>query len=340
MRAQNADRPSIPESSSLEKLFRGSFLWGGFLTMRWALRGVRFHPGSRIFGAVARVRIGPGARIRSQVTLRTSGEGRIELGARTWLADGVGIDTDRVVSIGAETTVQARSLINGSVTIGRGCLLAPGVFASSGGHVFRQWPALPIRIQERRAFAEPGFADRFDRPVTIEDDCWIGVNAVISPGVTVGKGAVIGANAVVTGEVAPYGVVGGVPARLLSKRLEWQPPRQLDATSIDAIPYLCGFDLRVDGNEVSAMLDGDAAIALEAAATSRVEVVVEANDATSVIVGTERHAIGAGRTRLIVAGVGAFTTSRFGLPHLRLPIIAASPNGPAARLLAVAVLAE
>jgi acetyltransferase-like isoleucine patch superfamily enzyme len=54
--------------------------------------------------------------------------------------------------------------------------------------------------------------------VTIEDDVWIGANVIILPGVTVGKGAIVGAGAVVTKDVLPYTVVGGVPARLIKQR--------------------------------------------------------------------------------------------------------------------------
>ena len=55
-------------------------------------------------------------------------------------------------------------------------------------------------------------------PVIIKDDVWIGVNATILPGVTVGKGSVIGAGAVVTKDVKPYTVVGGVPAKKIKNR--------------------------------------------------------------------------------------------------------------------------
>ena len=48
--------------------------------------------------------------------------------------------------------------------------------------------------------------------ITIDADAWIGTGAVILPGVTIGEGAVVGANSVVTKSVAPYTVVGGVPA--------------------------------------------------------------------------------------------------------------------------------
>lgn len=55
-------------------------------------------------------------------------------------------------------------------------------------------------------------------PITIEDDVWIGVNAVILQGVHIGTGAIVAAGAVVRSKVAPYEVVGGVPARIIKNR--------------------------------------------------------------------------------------------------------------------------
>lgn len=57
-----------------------------------------------------------------------------------------------------------------------------------------------------------------DMPVVIVGDNWIGANALILKGVTVGRGAVIGAGAVVTHNVPPYSIVGGVPAKVISRR--------------------------------------------------------------------------------------------------------------------------
>ena len=62
------------------------------------------------------------------------------------------------------------------------------------------------------------FADRRADRVTIGNDCWIGHAAIILPGVAVGDGAVIAAGAVVSRDVPPYTVVGGVPARPIRKR--------------------------------------------------------------------------------------------------------------------------
>nr|WP_143033346.1 DapH/DapD/GlmU-related protein [Prevotellamassilia timonensis] len=56
--------------------------------------------------------------------------------------------------------------------------------------------------------------------VIIEDDCWIGFNVIILPGVTIGKGSIIGAGAVVTKSIPPYSVAGGVPAKVIKSRLK------------------------------------------------------------------------------------------------------------------------
>jgi len=56
--------------------------------------------------------------------------------------------------------------------------------------------------------------------VIIENDVWIGANSVIMPGVKVGNGAIIGANAVVTKDVPDYAIVGGVPAKIIKYRFD------------------------------------------------------------------------------------------------------------------------
>ena len=63
-------------------------------------------------------------------------------------------------------------------------------------------------------------AHRSSKRVTIGNDVWIGHGAVILPGVSIGTGAVIGANAVVTKDVPPYMIVAGVPAKILRPRFD------------------------------------------------------------------------------------------------------------------------
>ena len=57
-----------------------------------------------------------------------------------------------------------------------------------------------------------------EKDIIVGNDVWIGANAVIVPGVNVGDGAIIAAGAVVTKDVAPYTIVGGVPANVIKER--------------------------------------------------------------------------------------------------------------------------
>ena len=76
---------------------------------------------------------------------------------------------------------------------------------------------------------EDGFFDwRREHHCTIGHDVWIGHGATILPGVNVGNGAVIGSGAVVTKDVAPYTIVGGVPAKLIRERFPHELGERMD----------------------------------------------------------------------------------------------------------------
>lgn len=65
-----------------------------------------------------------------------------------------------------------------------------------------------------------------DLPVIIEDGCWIGANVTILKGVTIGRGSVIAAGAVVTKSCDPYSIIGGVPAKLIKMRFTEEQIKQ------------------------------------------------------------------------------------------------------------------
>ena len=116
--------------------------------------------------------------------------------------------------------------VNGDrLRIGRFCSIACGAkfLFTSGNHAMRSLSTYPFPI----FFAEWGLDPKDIRSawdnkgdIVIGNDVWIGYEAVILSGVTVGDGAVIGARAVVTKDVPPYTVVGGVPAKPIRKRFD------------------------------------------------------------------------------------------------------------------------
>ncbi len=88
------------------------------------------------------------------------------------------------------------------VIIGEQVMIGDRVFISDADHNFMA-TNVPVKLQ----------GDRFVGEVTLKDGCWIGIGAVILPGVTIGRNAVVAANSVVTQSVPDRAVVGGVPAR-------------------------------------------------------------------------------------------------------------------------------
>ena len=67
-----------------------------------------------------------------------------------------------------------------------------------------------------------------DAPVVIEDDVWCGANVTILKGVTIGRGSVVAAGAVVTQSFPPYSIIGGVPAKLLKRRFTEEEAKEND----------------------------------------------------------------------------------------------------------------
>lgn len=114
------------------------------------------------------------------------------------------------LSVGRNTAFNANCHINaavgGNLTIGENCLIGPNVVMRTADHNFDRLD-IPIREQGHK------IAD-----IVIEDDVWIGANVVVLGGVRIGRGAVVGAGAVVARSIPPLAVALGVPARVVRMR--------------------------------------------------------------------------------------------------------------------------
>ena len=109
------------------------------------------------------------------------------------------------VMIGDHTRIGLHNTIIGPVEIGSHVNLAQGITVTALNHNFDDTEK---RIDEQGVSTNP---------VTIEDDVWVGANAVILPGVTIGNHCVVAAGAVVTKDVPPHSLVAGVPAKVIKQ---------------------------------------------------------------------------------------------------------------------------
>jgi len=174
----------------------------GWLKLRWGRRlrtdglcfvgpGVKFEIGRDAVVELGRWSwIGHGCKIRAH-------EGRVEIGAKTVL--------------GQECTISAFQ----RVAIGRECIVADRVMLIDFDHGAVEVER-PVRLQ-----------GIYKRDVKVGHNVWIGYGACVLRGVTVGDNAILGTSAVVTDDVPPNAVVGGVPARVLRmreapKRMRWE----------------------------------------------------------------------------------------------------------------------
>jgi putative colanic acid biosynthesis acetyltransferase WcaF len=132
----------------------------------------------RAFGA----RIGAG--VRAKPRLRVKFPWRLQVGARSWIGEGVWIDNLAPVEIGAD------------------CCISQGAYLCTGGH---DW-------------SKQGF-DLLVQPITISDAVWIGAKAIVGPGVTAGPGAVLALGSRATKDLEPWTIHDGFPCAPLKPRI-------------------------------------------------------------------------------------------------------------------------
>jgi len=145
--------------------------------------------------------------------------------------------------------------IGRSITIGEHCLIASSVrIFDAPGH-----PTDP----ELRRLGNPANPEDV-RPVVIEDNAWIGMDAVIFPGVTIGKGSVVAVRSVVTRDVAPYTIVAGNPAREIARLRD--PDNPAPAAALDVAP-----EVRSNPQEAAASPLASAPLSVPAAVTTPAE---------------------------------------------------------------------
>ena len=117
------------------------------------------------------------------------------------------ISDARQIRFGSHVRINENSFFQGAVSVGNFVMIAPNVSIYSRTHMYSDFET-PMVLSGNSEIRE----------VIIEDDVWIGINAVVLPGIRIGKGSIIGANSVVTKDVPPYSIAGGVPAKIIKSR--------------------------------------------------------------------------------------------------------------------------
>lgn len=130
------------------------------------------------------------------------------------------------VEIGAFSYLNVGTVVFPHVRVGKYCSIGRNVQIGLAKHPTSFLSSHPFQFSSSLFAKVPGYTAlqkekwQFHSPTEIGSDVWIGAGAMISCGLKIGSGAVIGANAVVTRDVAPYEIVGGVPAKTIRFRFE------------------------------------------------------------------------------------------------------------------------
>lgn len=162
-----------------------------------------------------------------------------------------GVNVFADVRIGRHSYMN-NGMIRPCVSVGRFCSIGRNVVIAAADHPLDALTTHPVAWQARAPLERPQSSLRAKKSTFTEigHDVWIGDNVVVVSGVRIGNGAVVGANSVVTRDVPPYSIVGGVPARLIRTRFsdpivdrliasEWwllhiESVRKLDVNDIEA----------------------------------------------------------------------------------------------------------
>lgn len=144
----------------------------------------------------------------------------VQFGKYNWLSEYVVLDN---VILGDFSYISSRSVIL-EATIGKFCSIGPNVKIAPGKHPTKKFVSTHPALFSNPSYCSKNFFEKDyhnpNRHVIIGNDVWICANVVVADGVKIGDGAIIASNSVVSNDIEPYSIVGGVPAKLIRYRFE------------------------------------------------------------------------------------------------------------------------
>ena len=122
------------------------------------------------------------------------------------------------ISIGDYSYISGPSSIINPCKIGKYCSIARGVIIGPGNHPLTSVSSHPFLYRKEYDFIKKDLKVDYQSIPIIGNDVWIGMNSIIMKGVKIGDGAIIAAGSIVTKDVEPFSIVGGIPAKHIKYR--------------------------------------------------------------------------------------------------------------------------
>lgn len=189
----------------------------------------------------------------------------------SYFAENVIIQRNAMIfsTIFGDYTYTGKNFVSWYSKIGKFCSISWNVSIGGANHDYERVTTHPMLYSNDFGFLEGNepMYNRFDDDCIIGNDVWIGANACICRGITVGDGAVIAAGAVVTKNVEPYTIVGGVPAKPIKKRFSddiieillktkwWDFPKEIIAKNINLFGKKMNIDVAKELLEIRKQLN-------------------------------------------------------------------------------------
>tara|TARA_Y100000589_G_scaffold305927_1_gene320265 strand:- start:5907 stop:6500 length:594 start_codon:yes stop_codon:yes gene_type:complete len=145
-----------------------------------------------------------GFRVEFPKNVRLSSDSYFGLNCKIYACETSFVEIGGNVSFNSNVMINARGI--GKILIGKNVLIGPNVVVRNNNHNYEN-PSIPIINQGMKS-----------GEIIIEDNVWVSSNCVILPNCTIGEGSIIAAGAVVTKDIEPYSIVGGIPAKKIGDR--------------------------------------------------------------------------------------------------------------------------
>lgn len=201
----------------------GSSDWAGYAKVMlnsWYLRrkGADLGPHSWVSGWIdlalagnSSFKTGRGVFVPRTIEVRGHDDGRIIIGDEVTIDSGarLSVANKAVMTVGNNAGIGPYNILNAfdDLTIGRDTMFGPFVNINCADHGIE--PGTPMRLQ----YGTYG-------PVVIGEDCWLGAGVIVTKGVRIGNGSVVGAGSVVTCDIPENTIACGIPARVIKERSE------------------------------------------------------------------------------------------------------------------------